>query len=144
MVIGSDLNPNYRQAFLSDEAIGLAREHLHMVKIGTFLLKTGVFSYPNKTSFDKAKTEGPSCTQDIPAPTPTGYQSRVQKLINSKHTPTAGRFTFSNPRWGLSYDERVKKVDAKIRQQVSEMLGAWEHEEIIFSNDGWEIKNKEF
>ena len=30
MVIGSYLNPNFRLAFLSDEAVSVAREELHM------------------------------------------------------------------------------------------------------------------
>ena len=36
MVVGSHLNPNYRLAFLSEEAIGIAREHLQMA-LGTFI-----------------------------------------------------------------------------------------------------------
>ena len=50
----------------------------------------------------------------------------------------------SNASPGLSYEERGEKINAEIKQFVTEMLAAWENEEIIFSDDGEEINNKEF
>ena len=83
-------------------------------------------------------------TQETPLPTQTGHQTRVQKLINAKQQGSDLRLPLSQPTCGLTYEEKVKKVDAEIKQQVDEMLAAWEHEEILFSDDDAEINNKDF
>ena len=143
MVIGSYLNPNFRLAFLSDEAVSVAREELLMA-LGTYLLKTGVFAYPKQTTFSQPQSEASSTTEDVPLPKTTIQLSRIQKLINAKQQPPAERLPSSQATPALTYDERVQKVDAEIRKRVNEMLGAWENEEIIFNDDGVEINNKEF
>ena len=143
VVIGSYLNPNFRLAFLSDEAVSVAREELHMA-LGTFLLKTGVFAYPKQTTVFQPQSEASSTTEDVPLPKTTIQLSRIQKLINAKQQPPAERLPSSQATPALTYDERVQKVDAEIRKRVNEMLGAWENEEIIFNDDGVEINNKEF
>ena len=71
-------------------------------------------------------------------------QTRVQELINAKQQVSDQRLPLSQPTCGLSYEEKVNKVDAEIKQRVYEMLAAWEHEEIIFSDDDAEISNKDF
>ena len=143
IVIGSYLNPNFRLAFLSDEAVSVAREELHMA-LGTYLLKTGVFAYPKQTTVSQPQSEASSTTEDVPLPKTTIQLSRIQKLINAKQQPPAERLPSSQATPALTYDERVQKVDAEIRKRLNEMLGAWENEEIIFNDDGVEINNKEF
>ena len=44
----------------------------------------------------------------------------------------------------LSYEEKVQKVDADIKERVNFMLAAWENEEIDFPSDDSEISNKQF
>jgi hypothetical protein len=143
MVIGSYLNPNFRLAFLSDEAVSVAREELHMA-LGTYLLKTGVFAYPKQTTFSQPQSEASSTTEDVPLPKTTIQLSRIQKLIHAKQQAPAERLPSSQATPAISNDDRVQKVDAEICKQVNEMLGAWEHEEILFSDDDKEINNKQF
>ena len=70
-------------------------------------------------------------------------KSHFVPQVRPKQQGVDQRLPLSQPTSGLSYEEKVK-VDAEIKQRVDEMLAAWEHEEIIFSDDEEEISNKDF
>ena len=56
---------------------------------------------------------------------PSRPQSRIQKLLRAKQQPRAERLAVPEKVGILSYEEKVQKLDADIKERVNFMLAAW-------------------